>query len=80
VDDNEFSADEPSTAVENGEFNDEVDDDELGNAISQSSLLALSLCQNNGAFPRAIVVAIFSWTFFTLLFSMLSLARKICWR
>jgi hypothetical protein len=45
---NEFSGRESSTVVERGEFNDEVDDDELGNAISQSSP-TLS-CQNNGAF------------------------------
>jgi hypothetical protein len=37
--------------VEHGEFDDEVDDDELGNAISQSSC-ALSR-QNNRDFPCA---------------------------
>jgi hypothetical protein len=45
-----------STAVKRGEFDDEVDD-ELSNAISQFSSSSLS-CQNNGAFPCAIVAKI----------------------
>jgi hypothetical protein len=50
----EFSG-KASMAVEHGEFDDEVDDDELGNAISQSSS-TLSR-QNNCAFPCAIAAS-----------------------
>lgn len=66
-----------ASTVEHGEFNEEVDD-ELGNAISQSS--PVFSCQNNGALPLAgffCAIAVFSCWFFTL--SMLSLAREI-WR